>query len=1487
MASAAAEERPAEERRSRVLEAAELREALGGFKEGSVSAARAAEVRERRVKDELVGKLTEYHHRRREEAPIGLGSASVEQLLKLWERAQRAEAEALCPASSSSPSSSKRPSALSSRNLLEVACGALAEGDDEEARQRSTAADLEALGDLLGARCVDASQVEHAVIDRCDTAVDLQRAKADLQGALREESRLQSQRRQLAASKEAASAADGEAQLGDADERQERLVEEQLAQARAKRRRLETEVQQLQGRSKAHQCTDLASVQASSAASSSSALDWGASRSFSHLQSKGSVSAPLDLDDDLDDLDDDDEDVQCVIAAETTAGSSGAASCPSSSSSSPPPGSAPTPQRAAGLPQASPSVAASRSCELPLQQARSSGGTLSAKDYLARFQRKAAASVSASRGPLALRSSASRAASSAPPSAAKPPGAAAARTEDARRRQGGVKHESKKASPKAEKADGVRIKAEQHTAETSIVAEAEPKKYRIDVSQIVPKPAISDMNKWKQANPAEYMAMQAEGEPEVSGHQNLLKAKPFTKRKKDSVEDGSTPKARRGDDTSDSSFVRRQKLWKDSGQMPASGALNVKQQVDQQGRPTIKAPKVKDEPGSGDEEDRKAKRQLAGALQDDVQVADGLRAPRWLWEALYPYQHTCVRWLWELQGERHGGILADEMGLGKTVQISAYLGALHHSGVLQTMRVQNTSLGAACPSTTGGVLIICPATLISQWRNELHIWYPPLRVCIMHQVGEAERKEAIKVACQENGVLITSYETMRRAHEELLEATWVMMVLDEGQKIRSPDAAVTIAAKQFSTPHRIILSGSPIQNNLKELWSLFDFIHPGLLGTLPVFEQEMAQPIEAGSMVGANETQLAAAYQCALALRQLTQPCILRRTKAECMDVLQLPHKQEQVLFCHLTPEQYQVYIEFLQTDHVRRSMVANVAQDKRKLGAAFFSISVLRKLCNHPDLLLKDADEEAKPEDMWNPDRSGKMKVLTEIMRKWKAEGHRALIFVQTVQMLDVLQYWMQTMGYTHLRIDGKTPVKKRLTMIEEFNGNVDLFSMILTTRVGGVGLNIIGANRVVIFDPDWNPMTDVQARERTWRIGQRRDVTVYRLVLSGTVEEKIYQRQVYKHFLSQKILNDPRQRHFFKWNDLADLFEIPPMPPGFSPKDMMALRQKYKSLFRKLRPDEEDGVETTEVMKAISDLPSKSENKDTKDSKAEHSAILQTLYDSNGIKASFNHDKVEQPLLDRKIVREGATMIASRAVAALQRSAKERAGHHISEPTWTGHTGRAGARGRVKAEHGVVAKREQVKLEPGATRAAVARGGAAPLQGGRARFGTSSADILAGLRTLAAIRSAATQQRGPSQSAEAKRLGVVAALTDGKPGSGAKQEAGAALAIADKAADGEVAEGAVGLPTELHKSDRAIAESILGVFLNPKLAGKTFSLTTGQVLDHLASGIAPHHTELFKSLLKQMCELTRPTHPSQPGVWILRPEFRPGGAAKPGSGG
>ena len=204
-----------------------------------------------------------------------------------------------------------------------------------------------------------------------------------------------------------------------------------------------------------------------------------------------------------------------------------------------------------------------------------------------------------------------------------------------------------------------------------------------------------------------------------------------------------------------------------------------------------------------------------------------------------------------------------------------------------------------------------------------------------------------------------------------------------------------------------------------------------------------------------------------------------------------------------------------------------------------FVGIDILRKICNHPDILsLKDSSIQVKK--YGDPQRSGKMKVVQALLSLWKPQGHKVLLFCQTRQMQDILEDMVQIDGYNYLRMDGTTPIKDRSEIVDRFNMNADIFLFLLTTKVGGLGINLTGANRIILYDPDWNPASDSQARERAWRLGQKRDVTIYRLMVSGTIEEKIYQRQIFKEFLSQKILQDPKQRRFFKSNDLHDLFTL-----------------------------------------------------------------------------------------------------------------------------------------------------------------------------------------------------------------------------------------------------------------------------------------------------------------------------------------------------------
>ncbi|KAL0390903.1 UNVERIFIED_CONTAM: protein CHROMATIN REMODELING 8 [Sesamum calycinum] len=682
----------------------------------------------------------------------------------------------------------------------------------------------------------------------------------------------------------------------------------------------------------------------------------------------------------------------------------------------------------------------------------------------------------------------------------------------------------------------------------------------------------------------------------------------------------------------------------------------------------------------------------------------GLKIPETIFSELFDYQKVGVQWLWELHCQRAGGIIGDEMGLGKTVQILAFLGSLHFSGMYK-------------PS-----IIICPVTLLRQWRREARKWYPGFHVELLHDSAQeipirkkrsrsndsdrdsevstnsgSEEKSSSKntkntkkwdslinrVLRSESGLLITTYEQLRLQGDKLLDIEWGYAVLDEGHRIRNPNAEVTLVCKQLQTVHRIIMTGSPIQNKLSELWSLFDFVFPGKLGVLPVFEAEFAVPISVGGYANATPLQVSTAYRCAVVLRDLIMPYLLRRMKVD-VDA-QLPKKTEHVLFCSLTPEQRSLYRAFLASSEVEQ-----IFDGSRN---SLYGIDVMRKICNHPDLLERE-HSHGNP-DYGNPKRSGKMKVVAEVLNVWKEQGHRVLLFSQTQQMLDIIENFLIAGGYNYRRMDGLTPVKQRMALIDEFNNLDDVFIFILTTKVGGLGTNLTGGNRVIIFDPDWNPSTDMQARERAWRIGQKKDVTVYRLITRGTIEEKVYQRQIYKHFLTNKILKNPQQRRFFKARDMKDLFTLNDDGDGGS--------TETSSIFSKVSEEVnvvgacKDEQDESKVMKpgrlvtGDSATDAGCNNMDEEklnhsDKKAdEETSILQSLFDAHGIHSAVNHDAIMNAHDEDKIkLEEHASRVAQRAAEALRQSRILRSQESITVPTWTGKSGAAGAPSSLRRKFG-----------------------------------------------------------------------------------------------------------------------------------------------------------------------------------------------------------
>jgi DNA excision repair protein ERCC-6 len=530
----------------------------------------------------------------------------------------------------------------------------------------------------------------------------------------------------------------------------------------------------------------------------------------------------------------------------------------------------------------------------------------------------------------------------------------------------------------------------------------------------------------------------------------------------------------------------------------------------------------------------------------DLSFDGGFKLPGDIHPSLFDYQKTCVQWLWELHCQKVGGVIGDEMGLGKTIQVIAFLAGLQYSKLLFNPEVEESR---------GPVLVVCPATVMRQWVNEFHTWWPPMRVAILHSSGSGMmnlgREEALEKRISDKQdskssrmatkvvdrvvslghVLITTYAGLRIYRKQLVPVKWSYSILDEGHKIRNPDSEISLTAKQLLTPHRLILSGTPMQNNLTELWSLFDFVFPGRLGTLPVFQAQFAVPINIGGYANATNIQVQTAYKCAVVLRDLINPYLLRRMKNDV--AADLPRKSEQVLFCKLTKTQRTAYEEFIGS-----SDMESIFAGKRQV---LYGVDILRKICNHPDLVYREMLQKKEGYHYGAEAKSGKMKVVKALLELWKRQGHRTLLFSQTRQMLDILERFVNDIGgLEYRRMDGSTNIGIRQTIVDEFNTNTSVDVFLLTTRVGGLGINLTGADRVIIFDPDWNPSTDVQARERAWRLGQKREVTIYRLMTSGTIEEKIYHRQIFKQFLTNKILKDPKQRRFFKMNDLHDLFTL-----------------------------------------------------------------------------------------------------------------------------------------------------------------------------------------------------------------------------------------------------------------------------------------------------------------------------------------------------------
>ncbi|MGF7049968.1 SNF2 family DNA or RNA helicase [Paenibacillus sp. DS2015] len=480
-----------------------------------------------------------------------------------------------------------------------------------------------------------------------------------------------------------------------------------------------------------------------------------------------------------------------------------------------------------------------------------------------------------------------------------------------------------------------------------------------------------------------------------------------------------------------------------------------------------------------------------------------LAVPAELQAELRAYQRDGYAWLAFLRRFGLGACLADDMGLGKTVQFIAYL--LH-------IKETTTDMGTQFPS-----LLICPTSVLGNWQKELSRFAPSLRI-MLHYGGRRYSGEDFHEQATQADVILTSYATATLDQELLQGFTWASLCLDEAQNIKNAQTKQSIAVRSFPARHRIALTGTPIENRLSELWSLYDFINPGYLGSSRAFNNRFINAIEKEH----NE-------QKTLDLQRLVKPFMLRRKKKDPSIQLDLPDKNEMKTYIHLTAEQGALY------DHTVNHLLERMQKLEgiERKGAILSALTHLKQLCDHPVLLTKESYHIAS-KDKDDPlgietliSRSAKLERLLAMVRELREEGERCLIFTQYIGMGQILQQVLhQELQEPVLYLNGSTSKSARDTMIDQFQSQTLLPAeqpsvFILSIKAGGVGLNLTAANHVFHFDRWWNPAVENQATDRAYRMGQTKDVQVHKFISLGTLEERIDEMLENKQQLSDNVIS------------------------------------------------------------------------------------------------------------------------------------------------------------------------------------------------------------------------------------------------------------------------------------------------------------------------------------------------------------------------------
>ncbi|XP_046356993.2 DNA excision repair protein ERCC-6-like 2 isoform X1 [Haliotis rufescens] len=575
--------------------------------------------------------------------------------------------------------------------------------------------------------------------------------------------------------------------------------------------------------------------------------------------------------------------------------------------------------------------------------------------------------------------------------------------------------------------------------------------------------------------------------------------------------------------------------------------------------------------------------------------APAVQVPATINQYLRDYQRVGIKFLYSHYREGRGAILGDDMGLGKTVQVIGLLAALLHKqgNRVDVMRLKPKFIRELSDSSDFAdidykpFLIIGPGSVLYNWLDELDTWgYFTARK--FH--GSDKKSCLAEVKKGKLEVVVTTFETFRDNMEELNCVDWEAVIVDEVHRIKGLKAQTTQALRCLHTKKRYGLTGTALQNNMTELWSILDWAQPDVMGRLYEFETEFVQVIERGQGYDASKRELALARKKKEEFSNKRTGMMIRRTKKIIAD--QLPEKDDNVVFCKLTPLQESVYRAVLghpdmslvmrmhdpcdcESTRTRskccykgeqilvfweirnRTFVLKVSPEGHSIASIMFSfMHLLLKTANHVALLTPHANSspqqlkrtrevckvafkdhpqfleqtrEASFRTLSDPKYCGKMKVLQGLLSVFYKTHSKVLVFSYSTRLLDILEQYIISDGHEYRRIDGTVNNRRRMDIVREFNKDPSIFVCLISTKAGGLGLNLTGANKVVIFDPNWNPSHDLQAQDRAYRIGQRKDVNVYRLISVGTIEENIYLRQIYKQQLGNVAVASENATRFF----------------------------------------------------------------------------------------------------------------------------------------------------------------------------------------------------------------------------------------------------------------------------------------------------------------------------------------------------------------------